>query len=62
VYAAGTVYTTDGSGAIYALDAATGASRAHIGVGSLPHFASPSLSGKTVLIGTLNGVTAVTIG
>jgi hypothetical protein len=31
-------------------------------VGSLPHFASPTLSGKTVLIGTMAGVTAVTIG
>ncbi len=59
VYAAGTIYTTDGSGAVYALNAATGASLGHISVGSLPHFASPSLSGGTVLIGTTSGVTAV---
>jgi outer membrane protein assembly factor BamB len=59
VVAAGTIYTTDGSGAVYALNAATGATLGHISVGSLPHFASPSLSGGTVLIGTLNGVTAV---
>jgi outer membrane protein assembly factor BamB len=62
VYANGTVYTTDGSGAVVALDAGSGATRASISVGSLPHFASPSLSGNTVLIGTLSGVTAVTIG
>ncbi len=59
VYAAGTIYTTDGSGAVYALNAATGATLGHISVGSLPHFASPSLSGNTVLIGTTSGVTAV---
>ena len=52
VVAAGTIYTTDGSGAVYALNAATGATLGHISVGSLPHFASPSLSGSTVLIGT----------
>jgi len=62
VYAAGTVYTTDGGGSVVALDAATGATRASISVGALPHFASPSLSGKVVLIGTNAGVTAVTIG
>jgi putative cell wall-binding protein/outer membrane protein assembly factor BamB len=61
VYAGGTVYTTDGSGSVYALDASTGATRGHIGVGSLPHFASPSLSGNMVLIGTLAGVTAVRV-
>ncbi|MGH8888165.1 MAG: cell wall-binding repeat-containing protein, partial [Acidothermaceae bacterium] len=48
VYAAGTIYTTDGGGSVVALDAATGATRASISVGSLPHFASPSLSGKLV--------------
>jgi putative cell wall-binding protein/outer membrane protein assembly factor BamB len=59
VIASGTVYTTDGSGSVYALNAATGATVGQISVGSLPHFASPSLSGTTVLIGTLSGVTAV---
>jgi putative cell wall-binding protein/outer membrane protein assembly factor BamB len=61
VYANGTLYATDG-GSLVALDAASGATRASIAVGSLPHFASPTLSGKTVLVGTLNGVTAVTVG
>jgi polyvinyl alcohol dehydrogenase (cytochrome) len=62
VYASGTLYTTDGSGSVYAIDPATGVTRAHIGVGSLPTFASPSLSGDYVLIGTTTGVTAVTVG
>ena len=59
VYAAGTVYTTDSSGTVYALSASSGATVGHIAVGSLPHFASPSLTGSTLLIGTLSGVTAV---
>jgi putative cell wall-binding protein/outer membrane protein assembly factor BamB len=59
VVASGTVYTTDGSGSIFALNAASGATVGQISVGSLPHFASPSLSGNLVLIGTLSGVTAV---
>ncbi len=61
VYANGTLYSTQG-GSLVALDATNGAVRATIAVGSLPHFASPSLSGKTVLIGTMDGVTAVTVG
>ena len=59
VVASGTLYTTDGSGSVYALNASTGATVGQISVGSLPHFASPSLSGTTLLIGTLSGVTAV---
>jgi outer membrane protein assembly factor BamB len=59
VVASGTVYTTDGSGSLVALNAASGATVGQIAVGSLPHFASPSLSGTWVLIGTLSGVTAV---
>lgn len=61
VYANGTLYSTQG-GSLVALDAATGATRATVNTGSLPRFASPTLSGKTVLIGTMSGVTAVTIG
>jgi polyvinyl alcohol dehydrogenase (cytochrome) len=59
VVASGAVYTTDGSGSVYALNASTGATLGHVGVGTLPHFASPTLSGNTVLIGTTTGVTAV---
>ena len=61
VIASGTLYTTDGSGSVYALNPSTGASVAHISVGSLPHFASPTLSGSTLLIGTTSGVTAVRV-
>jgi|HubBroStandDraft_6_1064221.scaffolds.fasta_scaffold07148_4 outer membrane protein assembly factor BamB len=49
------------SGRLYELAPATGAVRQQISLGgALPHFASPSLSGGLVLIGTLTGVIAVT--
>src|SRR5215472_5242309 len=49
-----------GSGGLYELDPQTGAVRQRISLGGpLPHFASPSLSGGLVLVGTLTGVTAI---
>jgi hypothetical protein len=45
---------------LYEVDPATGAVRQQFAIASrLPDFASPSLSGNLVLIGTLTGVTAV---
>lgn len=56
----GAVWVTDyDSGTLYALDQRTGAERARVAVGDLPHFASPTLSGSTAYLGTLHGVTAV---
>jgi outer membrane protein assembly factor BamB len=62
VVGGGAVWVTDNSaGVLYQLNAGTGQVMHQIGVGSsLPHFASPSLSGGLVLIGTLHGVVAVT--
>jgi len=52
--------TANSAGVLYQLDPATGQVRQRIAVGSqLPHFASPSLSGRLVLVGTLHGVVAV---
>lgn len=49
-----------GNGILYELSPATGRVREQIRVaGQLPHFVSPSLSGRLVLIGTLTGVSAV---
>jgi outer membrane protein assembly factor BamB len=49
-----------GNGTLYELDPGTGNVRHMIRLGSpLPHFASPSLSGPLVLIGTMGGVVAV---
>jgi outer membrane protein assembly factor BamB len=60
----GAVWTANwNAGVLYELDPARGAVRSHISVGtSLPHFASPALSGHLILLGTMNGVVAVSGG
>ncbi len=57
----GAVWVADwNSGTLYELNQATGRVRHRIGLGAaLPHFASPSLSGALVLVGTTAGVVAV---
>src|SRR5262249_57111277 len=53
-YGDGAVWSTSAKlGMLYALDPATGATRATLPVGSLPHFATPSLSRGTLYLGTL---------
>ena len=48
------------AGILYQLSPASGRVRQRIRLGApLPHFASPSLSGPLVLIGTMQGVVAV---
>jgi outer membrane protein assembly factor BamB len=62
VVAGHTVYSLDPEGGrLYALDAASGAVRATIGVGPTSRFATPAISGHTLFIGTLAGVVAVQI-
>jgi outer membrane protein assembly factor BamB len=49
-----------GNGVLYEVDPATGAVRQHLTIArTLPDFASPSLSGDLVLVGTDTGVAAV---
>jgi outer membrane protein assembly factor BamB len=62
VIGGGAVWVTDtASGVLYELSPRTGGVRHKIRLGSeLAHFASPSLSGRLVLVGTLHGVVAVT--
>jgi polyvinyl alcohol dehydrogenase (cytochrome) len=61
VIGGGAVWVADwNSGTLYQLAARTGKVRHQITLGGpLPHFASPSLSGGLVLVGTMTGVTAV---
>jgi polyvinyl alcohol dehydrogenase (cytochrome) len=61
VFGGGAVWVPDWSaGVLYELDPANGHVQHQIRLGSpLPHFASPSLSGRLVLLGTLHGVVAV---
>lgn len=58
-----TVYSLSPSGTVYALDLATGNIRAQANIGvPLPHFASPTLSGQSVFVGTMQGVAEVILG
>jgi len=58
----GAVWVTDTDrGVLYALDPATGTPRAHIDVGQLPHFASPTLVGEHAYLGTTSGVVAISV-
>ncbi|MGH6657156.1 MAG: PQQ-binding-like beta-propeller repeat protein [Actinocrinis sp.] len=60
VVGGGAVWTMDyNGGELYALDPATGATKAQIQIGRAPNFASPTLVGDQVFVGTLNGVVAV---
>lgn len=60
VVGGGAVWTMDyNGGELYALDPATGAVKAQIQIGRAPNFASPTLVGDQVFVGTLSGVTAV---
>ncbi|HEY5987076.1 MAG TPA: PQQ-binding-like beta-propeller repeat protein [Streptosporangiaceae bacterium] len=61
VIGGGVVWVADwNSGLLYQLDPATGRVLRQISVGvELPHFASPSLSGRLALVGTMSGVVAV---
>ena len=61
VLGGGAVWVPDwNAGVLYELDPGAGQVRHKIGLGSaLPHFASPSLSGPLVLVGTMHGVVAV---
>ena len=56
-----TVYGLDTGGVLYALNAATGQARATLAVGATPNFATPALSRRSIFIGTLSGVVAVSI-
>ncbi len=47
------------SGTLFALDASTGGELARVALGAVPHFASPTLWGGLVLVGTMDGVIAV---
>ncbi len=57
-----TVYSLNpGGGILYALDAATGNIRTMLSIGATSRFATPTLSGNQIFVGTLTGVVAVTI-
>lgn len=60
VVGGGAVWVIDyDKGVLYALDAATGAVRQQVPIGTTPHFASPTLARGRVYIGTMTGAVAV---
>jgi hypothetical protein len=57
-----TLYSLDPNGTLYALDTETGLVRAQLSLGiAVPHFATPTLSQGRIFVGTLDGVSAVTL-
>jgi len=56
-----TVYSLDPTGTLNALDAASGTVQAMLSVGATSRFATPTLSGNQVFVGTLAGVVAANI-
>lgn len=57
-----TVYSLDtGGGTLYALNAANGTTRASVNVDTTSRFATPTLVGNQLFVGTMTGVTAVTL-
>jgi hypothetical protein len=60
VIGGGVVWALDtGSGVLHALGKGAGHSRASVSVGSVSRFATPALSGRRILVGTLSGLTIV---
>jgi polyvinyl alcohol dehydrogenase (cytochrome) len=60
VIGGGSVWVVDyDGGTLYLLDPATGAVRHKLSIGTMPHFASPTLAGGRAYIGTMTGVVAV---
>jgi outer membrane protein assembly factor BamB len=60
VVGGGRVWTLDPNGGVlHALDIGTGTSRAQVTVGKTSRFATPAISGSTLIVPTLTGVTVV---
>ncbi len=57
-----TDYSLDRSGTLHALDMNTGKDRATVNVRSTTRFATPTLYGNQIFVGTTEGIVAVTIG
>jgi streptogramin lyase len=56
----GRVWSLDsGGGVLHALDPATGKSVAQVTVGPTNRFATPALSGTTVIVPTLRGIAVI---
>jgi hypothetical protein len=50
-----------GGGRLVALEGGSGRQRASVDVGELSRFATPMVNGSTVVLGTMTGVTEITL-
>jgi outer membrane protein assembly factor BamB len=57
-----TLYDLGYNGSLYALDVDTGQERASVQIGDATRFATPTIYGNALFVGTVAGVTAVKIG
>ena len=56
-----TIYSLNTGGTLYALNAANGNVRAMLSVGTTSRFATPTLSGNQIFVGTMTSIVAATI-
>ncbi|HEX2911473.1 MAG TPA: PQQ-binding-like beta-propeller repeat protein [Chloroflexia bacterium] len=61
IVAGQTVYTVDRNGTLYALNSENGQPRASLVIGPTSRFATPTVSGGLVFVGTMKGVVAASI-
>jgi hypothetical protein len=62
VVGGGAVWTLDtGNGTLFALRESDGHEITHISVGTVTRFASPVLTGSKVLVGTMDGIIALSV-
>ena len=57
-----TLYDLGADGKLYALDVDTGKERASVQIGDATRFATPTIYGDALFVGTVAGITAVKIG
>jgi outer membrane protein assembly factor BamB len=57
-----TLYDLGSNGNLYALDVVTGKVRASVRIGDATRFATPTIYGSAIFVGTVAGITAVQIG
>ena len=57
-----TLYDLGADGKLYALDVDSGKERASVQIGDATRFATPTIYGDALFVGTVAGITAVKIG
>ncbi|GHO80854.1 hypothetical protein KSD_86250 [Ktedonobacter sp. SOSP1-85] len=61
IIAGHTVYTLAPQGTLYALNSANGSTRASLAIDATTRFATPTISGQQIFIGTTTGITSINL-